>query len=101
MKQRMAILLLALALPLSAQQPPRPADQPLPQLGTAEKVALQSLEKVKLDAQKQWQDASQQELTILREWALAHPGYHVNQQTFAVEADPPRPVVKPALPAQK
>ena len=30
--------------------------------------------------------------TVLREWGASHPGYHLNQQTFAVEPDPkPKP----------
>lgn len=58
---------------------------PAPQLSTADKVAIQSLEKVKGEARKQFDDASQEELTVLREWAAAHPGWTVNPQTFVVE----------------
>lgn len=101
MKHWMVTILLATALPVFAQQPPATPKTSMPELGTAVKVALQSREKSKLDAQRQWQEAQQQENTILIEWSAAHPGYHINQQSFAVEADPPKPVVKPALPAQK
>ena len=96
MKHWMTTILLAVALPIFAQQPPAPPTHPLPQLGTAEKVALQSCEKSKQEAQRQWQEANQQELSILLEWSAAHPGFHINQQSFAVEADPPKPAVKPA-----
>jgi hypothetical protein len=59
-----------------------------PQLSTADKVAIQTLEKTKQDARKQFEGAQQSELTVLSEWGASHPGYHVNQQTFAVEQDP-------------
>ncbi len=83
-----------------AQQPPAP--KPLPQLSTAERIALQSCQQSKQTAQKQWQDASQQEQTVLSEFATEHPGFHVNATTFIVEADqpkPPAPTAHPALPA--
>lgn len=101
MKHWLATILLATVLPVFAQQPPATPKTPMPQLGTAERVALQSCETRKKDAQKQWQEANQQELSILFEWSTAHPGYHINAQSFAVEADPPKPEVKPALPPQK
>lgn len=62
---------------------------PVPQLSTADKVAIQSLEQQKAAASKQYQDAQTQELSILREFGAAHPGYTVNQSTFAVEQNPP------------
>lgn len=79
-----------------------------PHLGTADRIALQSCEKAKADAQKQWQDAQQQELAVLREWQEAHPGFRIDAQTFAITADAPRsrqqekkPLVRPALPLAK
>lgn len=72
-----------LGVPL-AQQAPKPET---PSLSTADRVAIQSLEKTKADAAKQWQDAQQQELTVLREWQVAHPGWHIDQATFAVTPD--------------
>jgi hypothetical protein len=101
MKHWFAVFMLAFAMPAWTQQASRQRPAPPPQLSTAEHIAIQACEKSKQDAQKQWQDAEQQELTILREWDSAHPGFHINQQTFAVEADPPKPMVKPALPTQK
>lgn len=67
-----------------------------PQLGIADEVAISSLEQVKQDAQKKYVEASQQEASILREWEAAHPGYTLNPQTFAVEAEtkPAKPEVK-------
>lgn len=59
-----------------------------PQLSTADKVAIQSLEQQKAAASKQYQEAQAQELSILREFGAAHPGYTVNQSTFAVEKIP-------------
>jgi hypothetical protein len=72
-----------------------------PQLTTTERVALQSCEKSKQEAEKLYNDAVQQELAIMREWQIAHPGFHLDPRTLAVEADPPKPEVKPALPAKK
>ena len=72
------ILLLAGA----AQQPTAP------QLSTADRVAIQTFEKAKQDAQKQYGDAQQGELAVEREWGAVHPGWHIDPQTFTVEADP-------------
>jgi hypothetical protein len=48
-----------------------------PILGTADRLALQGLEKIKADAQKQWSEANDQEFAVMREWQVAHPGWHV------------------------
>ena len=56
-----------------------------PTLSTADKVALAALETRKQAAQKEFTDASQQELAILREWQSSHPGFIVNPTTFAIE----------------
>lgn len=69
--------------------------KPVPALSTADRVAIQTLEKAKQDAQKQFQDAQQQELTILREFGQEHPGFTLNQQTFAVEEVKTEPKVEP------
>jgi cellobiose-specific phosphotransferase system component IIA len=61
--------------------------QAVPSLSTADKAALADAEKAKQAAQKQFQDAQEFELQVMREWGAAHPGWHVNPQTFAVEAD--------------
>ena len=71
------------------------AQAPAPILSTADKVAIQTFEKSKSDAQKMFNEAQQGELSVLREWAVAHPGWTVNPQTFAVEAE------KKATPAEK
>jgi hypothetical protein len=97
MKRWLAIFVL-MAMPVFAQQAPKVPVAP-PQLGMAERVALQGCEKTKQDLQKQWQEITQQEQVILAEFNATHPGYHVNPVTFAVEADPPK--VTPALPAKK
>lgn len=97
MKRWLAIFVL-MAMPVFAQQAPK-APVPPPQLGTAERIALQGCEKTKQDLQKQWQEIIQQEQVILAEFATTHPGYHVNSVTFAVETDSPK--VTPALPAKK
>lgn len=67
-----------------------------PTLSTSDKVAITSLEQTKQAAQKQYSDAQQQEASIVQEWNKAHPGYHVNPQTYVVEADPKQEVAKPA-----
>jgi hypothetical protein len=60
---------------------------PAPVLSTADRVAIQTFEKSKQDAQKMFNDAQQGEISVLREWQVAHPGWTVNPQTFAVEAE--------------
>ena len=95
MKRWIAIFMLALT-PAFAQSVQR--SNPAPQLSTADRIALQSCEKIKQDAQKQWQDALQQEQTILSEFNANHPGYRVNPQNFVVEPEQTKPEsVKPAL----
>jgi hypothetical protein len=80
-----------------AQTAAKPSEAPPPPtLSTADKVAIQTFEKAKGDAQKQYQDAQQGELAVEREWGAAHPGWHLDAQTFAVEADaPPAKPVEP------
>lgn len=79
------ILILALAsVSAQAQQPPV--------LSTADRVAIQALEKTKADAQKQYQDAQQGEAQIVQEWQAAHPGFILTPQ-FEVK---PKPAEKPA-----
>jgi hypothetical protein len=64
------------------------APKPTPTLSTADKVAIQTFEKAKQDAQKQFNDAQQGELSVLREWESAHPGFLINPKTFVVTAEP-------------
>lgn len=83
------------AISQRTQSPVTPAFTP--QLSTAERVALATCEKQKQDALKQWQDAVREEQNILAEFSTAHPGYHLNEATLAVEPNQQ----KPALPASK
>lgn len=100
MKHWWVIFLLA-SMPAFAQEAPKPSAAPV-QLTTAERVALQSCESAKQELQKRWQEIVQQEQTILAEFRAAHPGHHVDPQTFAVEADSAKPITpKPALPVKK
>ena len=75
-----------------------------PQLSTADKVAIGALEQHKQDAKKQFDDAQQGELAIIREWNAAHKGYHLNEQSFLPEPDE-KPVAKqeakPVTPAEQ
>lgn len=87
--------------PAVQAKPPVPINlQAVPHLSTAERIALQSCEKAKADAQKEFQEAAQQEQAILVEFTANHPGYHLNGTTFTVERDQPK-AVQPALPAKK
>ena len=70
----------------------------IPTLSTADRTALMALEARKATAQKEFNDAQQTELAIEREFATAHAGFHVNPQTFVVEADA-KPTAKPIPPA--
>ncbi len=100
-----AMAFAGLTLYAIAQQKPSatPAATP-PQMSTAEKIAVQSLEKQKQDAATAWQTAQQQELSIMRDWSQAHPGFHLHfnpqnaqdPQNFTAEADVPSPEEKPA-----
>lgn len=80
--KKFAIIILLFALPMVAQQSP--------QLSTSDKVSIQTLEKVKQEALKQYQDAQQTEGNILQEFSASHKGYSVNPQTFAVIKDEPK-----------
>jgi hypothetical protein len=90
---------------LAQDKLPAPQNRVTPQasapiLSTADRIALQSLEKAKADAQKQWNDSNEQELAILREWQLAHPGWHVfynpqgDAKNFTIQSDEPKSKVE-------
>lgn len=96
-----------------APKPPEPTAPSAPQLSTADKVAIQAIQKIQVDAAKEWQDAEQQKLTVLREWQMSHPGFRVHYnpqaptdpQNYAVEADagsssPSKFSPKPPAPAK-
>ena len=70
-----------LALQLAAAKPAPP-----PTLSTADQIAIRACEQRKQDAQKQFNEAQQEELSVEREWQSAHPGYHLTA-SFTVEAD--------------
>lgn len=91
------IYLLIVSATLVWSQPPVTP----PSLSTADRTALSADEQRKQDAQKAFNDAQQNEIAILREWQSAHPGFHLNQQTFAVEADVKAETPKSAEPAKK
>ena len=59
--------------------------KPEPTLSSAERTALAALEQQKREAQTSFGKAQQQEAAIEREFATAHPGYHINPTTLAVE----------------
>jgi hypothetical protein len=67
-----------------------------PTLSTSDKVAISALEQQKQEAGKQYQAAQQQELAILREWQVAHPGWHVDEKSFQIVADQ-KPAAKPEV----
>lgn len=65
-------------------------------LSTAEFTALQDLENKKTQLQKDFNAAADVEIKIEQEFALAHPGWHINGTTFVVEKEPDP--VKPPVP---
>ncbi len=78
-----ALLMLGLLAGYLLAQTPVKAPQ-VPTLSLAEGVALNSLDKTKQEAAKQWQEANAEELAILREWQTAHPGWHIDATTFKI-----------------
>ena len=70
--------------------------QTVPQLSTADKIALQTTEKQKQEAGKQYAEAQQAQGTILQEFAAAHPGFHFDLQTGVVVKNAPTPNPAPA-----
>jgi len=97
-------LMFALVLTAYMAQAQQPAGQPVPQLSTADKIAIQGLQKAQEVAAKEWNDAEQQKLSVLREWSMEHPGFHIHYapqnpndpQNLMVEADAkPAPAAKP------
>lgn len=74
-----------------------------PTLSTADRVAIQTFEKAKADARKQFDEATQGELAVEREWGVSHPGWEIDPATFEIKkvatrladpATPPAPAVK-------
>lgn len=66
-----------------------------PTLAISQQVAISAIEGKKQELQKAFEQLMTQESQIEAEFSNQHPGFHVNPQTFAVEADP---VVSPAPP---
>ena len=94
---RTAVLLLVMLgagwspAPASVVTPQKPTLPP-PQLSLAEKVAIQSQEKAKQNANLEFQQAEQTEQQIEADFRAAHPGWHINpQQNFSIERDQPTP----------
>ncbi len=102
------VFVILLAAPMMIAQTPstKPAAAAVPaataaapKLSTADQVALTALEKVKQSAQATFSEAQKNELTVIQEWNAAHPGFYIDQQTFAVTAskkedDPKSPAWK-------
>jgi hypothetical protein len=97
-----------------AQQPKPQPEKIIPQLSTADQIALQSLVKTQQDAAKTWNDAEQQKMRILGEWGIAHSGFHIvynpqrqdDPKNFSVEENPKpipptAPEAKPSVPAKE
>lgn len=97
----LSLVLLLSALCSAAQTPKADPPKPVPVLSTAEKVAISSVIEKEQGLQNQFKDLEQQKATIIAEFGKEHPGFHVNPQGFAVEADAPKAEVKPAPPAPK
>jgi succinylarginine dihydrolase len=96
MKTWTLIAVLALASSLAfSQEVLDPHKQPDPKLDTAYLTAIRFIEGTKQSLAKQFQDSQKQEADILAEWKDAHPGWHINAQTFAVEKDTPEKPVDP------
>jgi hypothetical protein len=93
--KRIVVLISVLILTAAsgAQEILDPHKQPDPKLDLAYRTAIQFIEGTKQSLSKQFQESQKQEADILADWKDAHPGWHVNPQTFAVEKDiPEKPV---------
>lgn len=76
---------LLLSIPVAAQEAPKPE----PKLTVVEQTAVDSL------VQK-FQDVRQKLAMVERDIAIAHPGYHLDENTLVLVADPkPVPLVQP------
>lgn len=109
-KKAMYIAPILAAFAISAQDKvPAPAAPTTtsPEIDTATRVAMQSIEGTKNSAAQAFAQAQQQELTVLREWANEHQGWHIDMDAFSrgtfavakdtpVQAQVPAPVSTPA-----
>jgi hypothetical protein len=68
--------------PAATTPAPTPAAATPPPLGTAERVAIGSLEQKKSDARQTWNDAAREESLIEHDWAAAHPGWHIDSDAI-------------------
>jgi hypothetical protein len=70
----------------------------IPTLTVTEKIAVQVLVDRFNAAKKQVQETQQVFQCVTEEIATSHPGYHLNADTFELEADAPAaPAVDPAV----
>ena len=98
----LAILFLAVTVSMAAQTAPiPPLNQTVPTLSTADRIALQSCEKQKQDAQTSFNQAQQSENAVVSEWNAEHKGYHLNPQTLEVQKDAAPVEAKVPEPAKK
>jgi len=107
--KRASLIFAGLAfLALLVAQNPKPAEAPkvAPTLSTAEQIAIRSITDKQADFVKQWNDAEQTKLSILREWQSTHPGWHIHYtpqgdpKNFTIEADEKPKPPAPATPAK-
>lgn len=77
------------AISAFAQKPPVPTPT-TPVLSTAERTAIQALEKQKQEAQQAYMQAQQNEVTIEQEFSVSHTGWRINPMSLAIEKEAPR-----------
>jgi hypothetical protein len=89
LKFKLVFTAILFAAVLSSSQAQTAPVAPAPQLSTADKIALQTLESAKAKDQEDFGEKVKAEQAIFNEFANAHPGWHINPQSGAVEHDAP------------
>lgn len=83
MKTSLLLVVMLCAMSGLAQEAPKPTENTAPPvIDTANRLALQVIEKQKQDLNEQFIKATQQELVIQREWAMSHPGWHIDMEAL-------------------
>jgi hypothetical protein len=73
---------------------------PMQTLTITEKIAVQAIVDKFSAHQKQMQETQQVFQHVIQEIATSHPGFHLNTDTFQLEADAPATAAEPAATAE-
>lgn len=109
---KMLVFAIAILLPTDglrafAQDKQKTGPEGPPAISETVKIALASLESQRRELVRQINDLHSQQVSVEREWAESHPGWHIDEVALAnnilsaKKDDPPKPSESPAKAEKK